>query len=337
MANSDIVTSAGKGAALTAGNHDQNMKSLAGIVEEITGAFTVDYQDQGKTIQCNSASTIAVTLGTAVSIIAAGDTDTFQITFKNINSGVVTITRSGAETIDGATAVALNNGDSVTLQTNDTNDNWNIVTRDMDVVDINGGTIDGVTVGGGSAVSLNGTNVTSTTQTAGNDSTKLATTAYADATRWTHLATFSSTGLTLGSNTSIPATALGIKFVINGISPTAGGIAYIELGDSGGYSTTIVGGAATTSGIEVAMVNKYHVTAGFSNASVYQGQVEFTKLDGVDKWVGSGLIMSDGILAGSNSAGTITLAGTLDRCRMTISVDGFDATGDNEVHVFTYS
>ena len=156
MANSDIVTSAGKGAALTAGDHDQNMKSLAGIVEEITGAFTVDYQDQGKTILGNSISSIAVTLGTAASIAAAGDTGTFQITFKTLNIGVMTITRGGTDTIDGATSISLKTNDSITLQTNDSNDSWKIIARDMDVVDINGGTIDGATIGANSASTVKG-------------------------------------------------------------------------------------------------------------------------------------------------------------------------------------
>ena len=151
MANTDIVTRAGAGAALTSGDHDQNMKSLAGIVEEINGAFTVDYQDQGKTIECNNIGAIAVTLGTAASIIAAGDTTTFQITFKNVGIGVTTITRSGTDTIDNATSVVLNDGDSITLQTNAANTSWKVIARDMDVVDINGGTIDGATIGASSA------------------------------------------------------------------------------------------------------------------------------------------------------------------------------------------
>ena len=160
MADRELVTRTGKAASLSGSDYDQNVNSMNGTVEEITAAtHTIAVTDQGKTIQYNRGTAIAVTIPTAATIKAAMDTsvDNFKIRVKNIGAGVVTITST--DNIDGALTLALNQWDSVLVQTNTANDSWQILGRDMDVVDINGGTVDGAVIGGTTAAAITGTTI----------------------------------------------------------------------------------------------------------------------------------------------------------------------------------
>ena len=52
MADRELVTRTGKAASLNASDYDQNVNSMNGTVEEVTGAtHTIAVTDQGKTIQ----------------------------------------------------------------------------------------------------------------------------------------------------------------------------------------------------------------------------------------------------------------------------------------------
>lgn len=125
MADRDIITRAGKGSALSATDNDQNLKALAGTVEEQTGTtYTVVYTDQNKTIELNNSSMVCTL--TAISTIAGQiDTDNFEVTLINTNSTAATVNRSGTDTFTGgATSMTLQQGQSVTLQTDSTGGVW---------------------------------------------------------------------------------------------------------------------------------------------------------------------------------------------------------------------
>lgn len=127
MANRDIVTRTGKGAALTAANHDQNMNSLAGSVDQKTGTtYTVVYTDQGKTIELDNA-TMTCTIDEVATIAAAIDTDNWFVAIKNINAADATIVRSGTDTFDGETSLTLSQNQSVIIQTNGAGDGFNVI------------------------------------------------------------------------------------------------------------------------------------------------------------------------------------------------------------------
>jgi len=161
MANTDIVTRSGKGAPLSAIDHDQNMNGLSGVVEQQTGTtYTVVYTDQGKTIELNNAAMVC-TLDSIATIAAAIDTSNFRVTLKNIFAGAATVQRSSTDTIDGLTSITLANNESITLQTDNTGGIWTIYATGRVISDatlttpaINGGTITGAAISTGT---INGT------------------------------------------------------------------------------------------------------------------------------------------------------------------------------------
>ena len=148
MADTSIIDRNGKGSALDATDYDTNVDSMCGIVEEETGAtHTVNHEDQNKTIQYNRGTAVTVTLTDPSTIISSLDTSHFKVCLKNIGAGDVTVD-PGAVEIDGSAAdIVLKQWDSITLHSNDDNTAWDVIARDMSVVDIDGGTIDGVTIG----------------------------------------------------------------------------------------------------------------------------------------------------------------------------------------------
>jgi putative NADH-flavin reductase len=126
MANREIITSVGKGTALTQAEHDQNHKSFAGTVEEQTGTtYEVVYTDQNKTIELNNASMVC-TLDAVLDIHSAIDTDNFEVTLKNTNATAATVQRSSTDTIEGSTSITLVENEVVTLQTDTTGGEWTI-------------------------------------------------------------------------------------------------------------------------------------------------------------------------------------------------------------------
>jgi len=127
MANRDIVTRGGKGSALSSTDYDQNVKSHDGTVEQQTGTtYTVVYTDQNKTIELNNASMVC-TLTAIATIHGQIDTDNFKVTLVNTNSTAATVNRSSTDTfIGGATSITLQQGESITLQTDTTGAIWNI-------------------------------------------------------------------------------------------------------------------------------------------------------------------------------------------------------------------
>ena len=177
--------------------------------------------------------------------------------------------------------------------------------------------------------------VTGATQSSGDDTTKLATTAFVQDTKWTLLDTFSSTGnIVLGEKTTgVPTTAVGLKFVFIGVFTNAAASHQIVLGGSSTYSVDVVG--AFTQGSSTAYFSDltpvaFRVSTGGVNASY--GIVEFTKVDGSDAWIGNGNVAAVAVGKNVISAGQITLAGTLDRMKVELQTSTY-AGGSVEVYV----
>jgi len=266
--------------------------------------YTTVADDNGRTIEVTG--TTLITLGAAATM-----TSGYVVTIKNV-SGTTTVKPGGVDEIDGSTATrTLAPGSAETYRVNQAATDW---------------LLDSIPL-------LDEDDMASDDSSAAPSQQSVK--AYVDSTNWTYHATFNTTGLTLGSNTSIPTTTIGIKFVVDGLSGSAGGAFYIELGDSGGYSTTIAGSSQAYNSTLTAMASGlYNFVAGSSNTNLYQGQVEFTKLNGSFKWTGSGSVLPNATTNGHASGGTITLAGALDRCRVTAENDGYDA---GQVQVFIRS
>lgn len=87
--------------------------SMAEVIK--TANYTVLTTDKNSTLIANSATAIAFTLPAAAT---AGDG--WKIAVKNIGAGDLTLTQSGAETIDGISSLVLSSGDSCIIASNGT-------------------------------------------------------------------------------------------------------------------------------------------------------------------------------------------------------------------------
>ena len=135
MADRDVVSRAGKGAALNIADHDQNLNAYLSTSEEQTGAtYEVVYTDHGKLIELNNAS-MTCTLDAIADIVAAMDSgvDNFSVTLKNTNAADATIDRSSTDTFDGRTSLTLAANSTITLQVNAANDTWLIKSEKVTV------------------------------------------------------------------------------------------------------------------------------------------------------------------------------------------------------------
>lgn len=177
-------------------------------------------------------------------------------------------------------------------------------------------------------------NPTAPTQTAGNNSTRLATTAYVDGkmVRGTAVATTSGTAIDF---TGIPSLAKRITIMFNGVSTNGISLINIQIGTSSGVETT----GYTSQASQVYGTNQCGIlasTTGFVqaiNASTHvaSGIIQINNISG-NTWTESGVLSSTaGATLTSTSAGVKTLAGVLDRVRITTvnGTDTFDAGSIN--------
>ncbi len=126
----DLVTRSGKGAALSAANHDQNIESLSGTVDAKTSTpYKVLYTDQNKTIEVTSAGAFTLQLDAIATLVGSGGVDTtkFRVKIKNLGTGTVTVSPNGSETIDGAASYAVEQYEFVEIQVNAAGLGWNIL------------------------------------------------------------------------------------------------------------------------------------------------------------------------------------------------------------------
>lgn len=125
-----IITSVGKGAAVSGAEDDANLSALAGVNRSVTGTSdTITVADQNGTVQYLNASSIAVTLGSIASLSGSNiDTDDFEVTLKNLGVGVVTVTRGSTDTFDDTTtSKTLAQFEWITIQTDNGLTKWNII------------------------------------------------------------------------------------------------------------------------------------------------------------------------------------------------------------------
>lgn len=129
--------------------------------------------------------------------------------------------------------------------------------------------------------------------------------------------------------TSIPAWVSRITLMINGVSTTGGSSLCVRLGTSGGVEATGYAGAASNIGSTVTSTNSTTdvvLENGGAATDVRHGVITITKI-GSNAWAIAGVIgRSDGNSTRAIAA-TKTLAGTLDRVRVTTQAgtDTFDA------------
>jgi len=122
-----IIDSVGYGAAITQAIHDANWDSVCGINEAAAGTtYTVDINDQNRTIELTNAGTKTVTLTALATILGSLHTSDFKVTLINVGAGLATINRSSTDTFNGGgTSITLVTGESVTLQSDSTQAIWN--------------------------------------------------------------------------------------------------------------------------------------------------------------------------------------------------------------------
>ncbi len=126
----DLVSRSGKGAALSAANHDQNIESLSGSVDAKTSTpYKVLYTDQNKTIEVTSAGAFTLQLDAIATLVGSGGVDTtkFRFKVKNLGTGTVTIDPDGSETIDGVATLALLTNESAEVQVGAAGTGWNVI------------------------------------------------------------------------------------------------------------------------------------------------------------------------------------------------------------------
>jgi len=127
---SKIIDRTGKGSNISQSENDSNLDSLHGINQGIAGAsHTVDITDQGDTLEFTNGGAVAVTLDSIATILAAAHTSDFKVTLVSIGAAtVVTITPDALDSINtGVLTIVLTENEYVTIQTDSTNNVWNIV------------------------------------------------------------------------------------------------------------------------------------------------------------------------------------------------------------------
>lgn len=123
---------------------------------------------------------------------------------------------------------------------------------------------------------------------------------------------------------TLPSTIKRIMVVFSGVSINSSGQPFnIQLGDSGGYETSVyasaVGTTSDTTGFALGTIG---------TASAYSGIVTLVNLTG-NTWVASGVVYDNATPTAYYMAGTKTLSATLDRLRLYANGGTFDAGSAN--------
>lgn len=207
------------------------------------------------------------------------------------------------------------NGKTLTIQNPDTNN--------ADIV-INGSTI-------ASTVSPTFTGTpTAPTPTTGDNSTKIATTAYVDGKMV--LGTVVTASGTAINFSNIPSWIKRITVMLDGVSTNGSSNIQIQIGDTGGIENTgyfstasSVSSAVQTSGSTTGYILSGNNESGNSHTGVFN-----LCLNSLNKWNATG-IHTQTTIQTAYCAGSKTLSGTLDRVRITTvnGTDTFDAGSIN--------
>jgi len=119
--------------------------------------------------------------------------------------------------------------------------------------------------------------------------------------------------------TGIPATAKRVSIVLNGVSLNASAVLLVQIGTSSGFELTSYASAAGNAGGTVGSLSTigFNLTGGTSAAGdAGSGLVTLTNVSG-DTWVETGNFSNPSGPTIGVSCGNKTLAGVLDRVRVT--------------------
>ena len=175
------------------------------------------------------------------------------------------------------------------------------------------------------------TNPTATTQTAGDNSTKLATTAYVDGKMVLGTAVASTSGTAIDF-TGIPSWVKRITVMFDRVSTNGSSNIQIQIGDTGGIENTgyfstasSVSSAVQSSGSTTGYIISGNNDSGNSHTGVFN-----LCLNSLNKWNATG-IHTQTTIQTAYCAGSKTLSGTLNRIRITTvnGTDTFDAGSIN--------
>ena len=184
-----------------------------------------------------------------------------------------------------------------------------------------------LTADGSGNVDLTPLTVTADTQSPSDNSTKLATTAYADlaGAGITHSGTnFTTTGgATLGEATNIPSTASQVVLSLVGVSLNGAGSIFVELGDSS-YAYAIHLDAAVYSTTQNTSIERHILSRPDATGDLLFGTVTFTRIAGTNSWSISGTTATS-TEDPYYIVGGFTATGTVDRIRVTAATSTFDA------------
>jgi len=163
------------------------------------------------------------------------------------------------------------------------------------------------------------------TQSAGDNSVSLATTAYADTAGivWSG-ANLDTTGTSeLGEITTIPANANQVVLSLVGVSLNGAGTIFVELGDFS-YSYDIHLDAAVYSTTQNTAIEKHILSLPDATGDLLFGTVTFTRIAGTNSWSISGTTATS-TEDPYYIVGGFTATGTVDRIRVSAITSTFDA------------
>lgn len=118
-----ITKWANKGSTLTSANYDGNIDR---DVTTQTGGYTADVDDNRSIVEITTTGNFNLP---AISTVLAPTTNAsdYRVTVKNLSGGTVTLDGNGTETIDGEATFDIADNYAITVQTNSSEDGWNII------------------------------------------------------------------------------------------------------------------------------------------------------------------------------------------------------------------
>jgi hypothetical protein len=120
--------------------------------------------------------------------------------------------------------------------------------------------------------------------------------------------------------------------MFNAVSTTGSSDLTVQLGTSGGVTTSGYRGAAQRGTGAISDTNGFNVTSTISLSTLMNGSITITSLDSANNiWAQSGVLGHSDGAAVAQSGGSVTLASALTRVRLTTigGTDTFDAGSIN--------
>lgn len=129
--------------------------------------------------------------------------------------------------------------------------------------------------------------------------------------------------------TGIPSWVKRITVMFNGVSTSGTSNIQMQIGTSSGFETTGYSSPGWDSTIATSTTG-FLVSGSVAASNVRSGAMVLTNL-GSNTWVNAGVLCRTDVGTGAHASGTKTLAGTLDRIRITTvnGTDTFDAGSIN--------